>query len=415
VLRLLAAASLPATLALALAVPAAPPLPRSGFVPASASSTDLQRQLQAALSSGTARGISAAVDVDGVGAVFRSSSGNQQPPASTEKLFTTFAALRLLTPSGRFATEVRTSGTRVGTTQVGNLFLVGGGDPFLTMTSLDHLAAAVSSAGIARITGRVYVDDFRYDQVHHGPGWKPEWVPEESGPLSALAVDGNTWRKDPAYLSDPAAGNVARFQALLAGHGVSVSTRIGRNRVTAGSTLVASQSSALMSAIVRRINKDSNNFGAELLLKEIGYVRRHVGSTAAGAAGLHDVLLPLKVTLGTVADGSGLSSQNRQSAANELSVLSAAAISTVYQPFFDSLPVACKDGTLKKRMCGTAASQVTHAKTGSLDTARTLAGWTLTADGRLARFSFLLAGFSSSTSANAALDRATVVLASAHL
>jgi D-alanyl-D-alanine carboxypeptidase len=411
VLRFLSALALPSALALALTAAPAPAAP--AFTPAAASSTDLQRRLQAALSSGTATAISAAVDVDGVGAVFRSRSAAEQPPASTEKLFTSFAALRLLTPNGRLVTEVRTSGHRVGSTVFGNVFLVAGGDPFLTMTSLDHLAAAVRGAGITRITGRLFVDDFRYDQVHHGPGWKPEWVPEQSGPLSAFAVDGNTWRKDRAYLADPAAGNVARFQQLLAGHGVTVASRIGRNRVTAGSALIAAQSSALMSAVVRRIDKESNNFGAELLLKEIGFQRRHQGTTAAGAAGLHDVLLPLRVTLGTVADGSGLSSQNRQSAADELSLLAAAAAGSAYRPLLDSLPIACKDGTLAKRMCGTAASQVTHAKTGSLDTARTLAGWTTTADGRVARFSFLLSGFSSGSSANAALDRAAVVLASA--
>jgi D-alanyl-D-alanine carboxypeptidase/D-alanyl-D-alanine-endopeptidase (penicillin-binding protein 4) len=413
-LRLLAAAALPVVLVLSLAAPtAAGPHSEPSLVPVAAASPDLQRRLQSALSSGTARGLTAAVDVEGVGAVFRSGSGGQQPPASSEKLFTSFAALRLMTPNGRYVTAVRTTGSRVGSTVVGNLFLVAGGDPFLSMTALDHLAAAVSNAGITRITGRLYVDDYRYDQVHHGPGWKPEWVPEESGPLSALAVDGNTWRKDDAYLADPAAGNVARFQVLLAQHGVTVAARIGRAAVPAGATTVASQSSALMSDIVRRIDKDSDNFGAELLLKEIGFLKRHRGTTAAGAAGLHDVLLPLGVTLGTVADGSGLSSQNRQSASDELSLLGAAATSNDYPSFVASLPIACNDGTLKKRLCGTTASQVTHAKTGSLDTARVLAGWTTTADGRLARFSFLLTGFTSGASAQAALDRATVVLASA--
>jgi D-alanyl-D-alanine carboxypeptidase/D-alanyl-D-alanine-endopeptidase (penicillin-binding protein 4) len=415
-------ALLPAALAVAAVLPEAaaptPPAPaalRPVQVASTATVMDLQRRITAALDTGTARYVAGAVDVAGVGALYRRSSGSAMAPASTEKLFTTLAALRLLTPNGRFTTAVRTPSAVVGGRLLGNLFLVGGGDPYLSQTQLDHLAAAVAATGIRSVTGRLYVDDYRYDQVHAGPGWKSAWVPQESGPLSALAVDGNSWRTDAAYLADPSAGNVARFQQLLAAHGVSVAARIGRAHVPSGSRVVASATSGPVSAIVTHIDKESSNFGAEMLLKEIGHLKRGSGSTAGGAAGLHDVLLPLGVQLGTVADGSGLSDRDRQSAAEELSVLAAAERSGLYPTLMRALPIACKDGTLKKRMCGTAAAGKVSAKTGSLDYTRTLTGWTSTADGHLVQFAFLLGGASSTTKANAAIDAATVVLASAHV
>ncbi len=413
-------ALLPTALAVALAVPAAPPGEPGASAPAvvrvagsSSGVAELQRKLRAALGQSTASSVVAAVDVAGFGEVFRQGGTAAVAPASTEKLFTSFAALKALTPSGKLWTRVQATRPRAGNRQPGNLFLVGGGDAFLTATHLDHLAAAVAANGIRHVDGRLYVDDFRYDQVRHGPGWKGTFVPDDSGPLSALAVDGNQWRRDKAFLDDPAAANTALFQRLLAKHGVTVSSRIGRAHVPAGARVVAEHSSALVSDMVRAIDKNSDNFGAELLLKELGRVRRSVGSTAAGAAAVHDILGPLGVTLGTVADGSGLSSHNRQSAAGEVSLLAAAESSDLYRSLLATLPIACRDGTLKKRMCGTAAEGRARAKTGSLDFVRTLAGWTSTADGHLVRFCFLLSGYQDRNSAVKAIDAATVVLSAA--
>jgi D-alanyl-D-alanine carboxypeptidase/D-alanyl-D-alanine-endopeptidase (penicillin-binding protein 4) len=355
------------------------------------------------------------VDVAGLGQVYRRTATAAASPASTEKLFTTFAALKVLGPSARFSTQVRAVRPRVGTRQPGNLYLVGGGDPAMTGSELDHLAADVAASGIRTVAGQLLVDDYRYDQVHQGPGWKADFVPGDCGPLSALAIDHNGWRTDKAYVADPSAGNLARFRSLLARHGVTVSSRTGRAHVPGGARVVASHLSPTVSTIVRVIDKNSDNFMAELLLKEIGHVRRHAGSTAAGAAAVKDVLAPLGVTVGTLADGSGLSSRNRQTAAGELSLLAAAERTKWYRELLVALPVACKDGTLKKRMCGTAAAGRARAKTGSLDYVRTLSGWTTTADGHLVRFALLLSRYTDATKARAALDAATAVLSAARI
>ena len=251
--------------------------------------------------------------------------------------------------------------------------------------------------------------------MRRGPGWKTSYVPEDSGPLSALALDRNAWRKDAAYVADPVTPTLQRFKQMLAAHGISVVGGLKRARVPATAVALASHPSASVQDLVRRMAKDSDNFAAEVLLKEIGKVVRGNGSTANGAEGVRKVLAPLGIAVGTFADGSGLSSQDRQTAVGELSLLTAAQGRATYSALRRALPVACQDGTLEKRMCGTAAQGRAVAKTGTLPGVHALTGWTTTADGHVVRFAFLLSGTTSSSRARAALDACVALLSAARV
>jgi D-alanyl-D-alanine carboxypeptidase len=83
----------------------------------------------------------------------------------------------------------------------GALWLVGGGDPYLSKASLRRLARSVRESGITTVAGGVRLDDLRYDARRTAAGWKPVFMPGQSGPLSALAVDANRWRRDAAFLA----------------------------------------------------------------------------------------------------------------------------------------------------------------------------------------------------------------------
>jgi D-alanyl-D-alanine carboxypeptidase/D-alanyl-D-alanine-endopeptidase (penicillin-binding protein 4) len=240
-------------------------------------------------------------------------------------------------------------------------------------------------------------------------------VPEESGPLSALAVDGNRWRKDAAYLSDPGIPTLQRFRDLLLKHGVAVGTRLLRGTTPATARTVTSQRSAPMQAIVKKIDKDSNNFGAELLLKEVGRRVEGTGSSAAGARGVETTLAALGITVGSVYDGSGLSNKDRQSAGGELSLLNRVMGTSLYGPLRAALPIACKDGTLEKRLCNTPAAGRAAAKTGTLPGTYALSGYTTTADGHGVRFAFLLSRSSSGAKARAAIDACVAYLSGLRL
>ena len=390
-----------------------------GAHPAEASTAsvkaDLRTRLHNALAQSTASSISASFDVDGLGSVYAPGATTALAPASTEKLFTTFAALQRLGAAGRMRTQLRTTAAQRGPYLEGDVFLVGVGDAYFTTGQLETLASTVRAKGIRKITGALVVDDSRYDAARRAPGWKTKFVPEESGPLDALALDKNAWKSGSAYLADPALPVLPRLADLLRRHGVAVGSVTRRAVVPTSATVLASHVSASVADIVRRINKDSDNFAAELLLKELGRVVRGNGSSAGGATAVRDVLAPLGITIGTVADGSGLSSRDRQSAAGEMSLLKAAETSGVYSSMRRTLPIACKDGTLEKRMCGTAAAGKAVAKTGTLDYISTLTGWTTTADGHTVRFAILLSGTTSSTRARQAQDACVALLSAARV
>jgi D-alanyl-D-alanine carboxypeptidase/D-alanyl-D-alanine-endopeptidase (penicillin-binding protein 4) len=63
--------------------------------------------------------------------------------------------------------------------------------------------------------------------------------------------------------------------------------------------------------------------------------------------------------------------------------------SAVFGTYFDALPIAGVDGTLRARMKGTVAEGNVHGKTGSVAQARSLSGYVRTADGERLMFSLL--------------------------
>ena len=72
---------------------------------------------------------------------------------------------------------------------------------------------------------------------------------------------------------------------------------------------------------------------------------------------------------------------------------------TAFAVFYNAMPVAGVDGTLRDRMKGTPAEGNVHAKTGSIAHARSLSGYVTTADGERLIFSILANNWTTPTSA----------------
>ena len=399
----------------AAAVPAARAATSSATTSSAATSSaasDLGARVNTALSAAGAPTIAAAVEVDGLGTVLRRDAAHQLPPASTQKSFVSGAALLRLGPATRFRTEVASLSAPVDGVVQGDLWLVPGGDPYLTTSGLRALAKALRAAGVTRVTGVLRLDDSRYDAKRRAAGWETEWVPEESGPLSSFAVDANRWRTDSAFLSDPAMPNAVKARDLMRAEGIHIGT-ITRQRRPASATTLASVQSGPLSAVVRRLLKDSDNFAAELVLKEVGRVVTGRGTSVDGLAAVRSVLGQLGVKVGVGSDGSGLSTDDRQNPDSQVALLRVLDASEVSAAFRTALPVACRDGTLKERMCGTAAEGRASAKTGTVTGVRCLAGYTTTRSGRVVRFAFQITGVQDGTRARNAMDRAVAVLAAA--
>ncbi|MGH8993685.1 MAG: D-alanyl-D-alanine carboxypeptidase/D-alanyl-D-alanine endopeptidase, partial [Acidimicrobiia bacterium] len=358
----------------------------------------LAAALAARLADPRLAGLSVGLSVwlDGFGEVVASNADLPLLPASNQKLITAMGVLARVPITDTLVTEVRATGAQDGPTLVGDLILVGGGDPTLTTSgphSLDALARAVRARGIARVAGRLVLDETRYDSQRGAGGWLPDHVPTFIGPLSALVVDRNQHRGDPAYAADPVPGNLLRFRHALARQGISVVGGDAAGPTPGGAVTLAALASPHIGALVTDMLVRSDNLYAELLIKELGRRVRGLGSTADGLRAAEDALAGLGVHFtGRSADGSGLSREDRHSAREFLGMLRVAGFQPWGNYLLESLPLAGRSGTLARRLRGTPAEGNVRAKTGWIDEARALSGYLTTAGGRRAVFSVVVNG-----------------------
>jgi serine-type D-Ala-D-Ala carboxypeptidase/endopeptidase (penicillin-binding protein 4) len=362
---------------------------------------------------GTTVGLS--VFVDGLGEVAAHQPDLPLNPASNQKLYTAMAALAVVDPGFTFATEVRSNGAIQDGVLHGDLVLAGGGDPTLRAHgrhSLDDLAAALQRAGIRRVTGALIGDEGRYDTQRRASGWFSWHVPRLVGPLSALTVDRNQYRTDPAFVADPVPANLRLFRAALARRGILVAGADISGRVNPGSRTLASIRSEPLTSVVAGMLTRSDNTAAELLVKEIGFQVRGRGTTAEGLRAADDALAGLAVPRrGRSADGSGLSRADLRSAREWRRLLQAARAQPWGGRLAASLPLAGRSGTLGSRFRGTAAEGNLRAKTGWILEGRALSGYLTTAGGRPVVFSVIVNGTHPQAPVVGAIDDMVAALA----
>lgn len=80
-------------------------------------------------------------------------------PASTIKVMTTFAALDMLGPAYTWKTHAYLGGKLANGVLSGDLYLVGGGDPFMTSERWWAFVQEIRELGLAKITGDVVIDN----------------------------------------------------------------------------------------------------------------------------------------------------------------------------------------------------------------------------------------------------------------
>ncbi|HEX4679237.1 MAG TPA: D-alanyl-D-alanine carboxypeptidase/D-alanyl-D-alanine-endopeptidase [Gaiellaceae bacterium] len=296
-------------------------------------------------------------------------------PASNEKLTVAFAALRELGDTYRFRTEVFGRGYQDGSVWHGDVFLKGFGDPTLTSLQLERLATQIAELGITHIDGRVYGDESWFDAQRTAPGWKASYYINECPPLSALIVDRGWY--DHHTARQPALAAAGKLKLLLRKHGVE-SGVVGLGRAPADAYALAQVESDPLPAVIAEMDHESDNFTAEMLLKEIGAETGASGTTAAGAAVVQRDLAAAGVPLAGVriVDGSGLSRDDRLTAGT-LAALLVLVWNDIdlRNPFWASLPIAGINGTLDKRLRKPPTRGAVRAKTGTTDRASALSGY----------------------------------------
>lgn len=106
--------------------------------------------------------------------VFEHNADELLNPASNMKIVTTVAALSVLGPGHRFATEILVDEEPVGGILKGNLYLRGKGDPSLDTERLFRVVRELRFLGLKEIQGAIVVDDTYFDDQYDGPGWEQD-------------------------------------------------------------------------------------------------------------------------------------------------------------------------------------------------------------------------------------------------
>jgi len=155
---------------------------------------------------------------------------------------------------------------------------------------------------------------------------------------------------------------------------------------------LATLSSPPLSEILKALMKPSQNQIAEMLFRTIALEKTGAGRPDSARAIVERQIaswgaaVPLEAV---VRDGSGLSRYDYISPQTVVRILDAMRKSSSFNVFYDALPIAGVDGTIRNRMKGTPAENNVRAKTGSVAQSRSLSGYVTTADGHRLIFSFL--------------------------
>lgn len=224
---------------------------------------------------------------------------------------------------------------------------------------------------------------------------------KESGTRLGALVAGSIQPGSPTFrwsrrVDDPTLLAGYGLKAALSAEGIQVSGKIASGGETEQSELAVHESEPLAS-LLAELGKDSDNFYAETLLKDLGAkVKGTPGTSANGAAVVLDYLREIEaLDAGThVTNGSGLFDANRVSARTFVKTL----LHAYRQPstgrvFVDQLAIGGLDGTLKHRFAAFRKSRAIRAKTGTLDRVIALSGYAFRPDGSSpVAFSLIVSG-----------------------
>ncbi len=117
-------------------------------------------------------------------------------PASVTKVVTSAAVLSKLSPVFTFKTPIYYTGQRKNDKVLGDLVVVGSGDPFIVSEKLWQLAADIKNLGIREFSGDLVIDNSLFDSENRDDS-RQGGIQQSSNaydaPVSAFAVNFNTF------------------------------------------------------------------------------------------------------------------------------------------------------------------------------------------------------------------------------
>ena len=316
-------------------------------------------------------------------------------PASNTKLFTSATALELMGGEYLISTVILADDDDLSDGTIdGNIYIKGFGNPTFTMDDLEDLVNELYQAGLSKVTGNVIGDDTYFDDIYS----RDDWISEERAnvklpPISALVIDRNRttvrkkrrgrYRTYYINVDNPPLFAAKKFREKLIAYGIEVTGNTVSSQ-TPDSAIALVESAIELRDLMKLINKNSDNFYAECLFKNLGAV--YSGKQSNSFFSTQAILNYIEdfgiYSTGTkIVDGSGISRFDQVTAGALVGLLEKIYFNiNQFDDFNNSLSIAGVDGTLRKRMRGTAAENNFEGKTGTLNGVSSISGYVTNAD-----------------------------------
>lgn len=302
-------------------------------------------------------------------------------PASNEKLMTAITALNDLGVLYEYRTRLYTTSIPADSDSIftGHIYIRAGYDPLLDADDLRAFAQSLKEHRIFRLQQPIVLDLSMKDDKRLGWGWC--WDDDEV-PTTPLL-----YRNDDKFTDN--------LRRIFREEEIDWDGTVTEDTTPNTATLLLTRTHNIDQVLLPMMKK-SNNSMAESLFYQLAAQK---GKSRAGrkqAVAHYNTLIRhigLDPTHYQIADGSGLSLYNYLSPELLGRMLRYAYNDDdIYRHLLPSLPIAGEDGTLRKRMRGSAAQGNVRAKTGTVEGVSTLSGYLTTATGNLLCFSIMNQG-----------------------
>ncbi len=406
----------------------------AGSLVSQASTTRLEKELKKISKSGT-RVSAQIVNLTNTRTLLSLNPDQALNPASSIKLATAYTALKRLGIGYQYETSFFTD-------LKGSICVKGSGDPSLVTEDLWIIAEELKRKGVDSFKGKMIIDASAFDdeilsesqqdegteRAYNAPVYgvninyntvtvfvnaikgKSEARIALDTPYEFLKLEGKvavssqksaevTWNKKkntiflggkisevqgewrkPFRINDP---ETAFFQAIklrFQERGIETNQLTQAQVGTCSGEALVSYRAKSLPEIIRLMNKYSNNFIADALVKTISHeVNRGPGTQKGGIDIIKDELKKIGIDLTakgrSLTSGSGLTQENALSAGDFIRLLKVVHQEKNTQPeFFASLPIAGRDGTLKRKYVKSDVEEKLRGKTGSLTGVKSLVG-----------------------------------------
>jgi len=195
-------------------------------------------------------------------------------------------------------------------------------------------------------------------------------------------------------ITDPTLYTLSTLKKYLEHAGIQFRGKIKQAVVPETAKELLTHESEPLTLALQGLNKFSNNFVAEQIVKTIGAEKYGApGTTLKGLKAFEEYLAELgyRSDQYKVLDGSGLSRQNRISPQMMVDILRYVKNDLgVYPEFVSALGVMGVDGNVKNRMRGVKSPERARVKTGTLNFVSALSGYFQSRDGETFAFSILM-------------------------